>query len=444
MRGLARALLGLIFMAGAAAAQSASGARVAVTFDGVRSDTGQVMAVLCGDPPKFMVGCNTYTARVPAKAGATEVVFEGVKPGAYALQAFHDENGDGRAQIPPEGYAFGNDVSFPPTFQGASITIAGDTRVRARMTYLIGAGSQVIQGSGVAAPPGVTKTDVREQGLYAELYVPARKGRLPAVVMIGGSDGGLDAISRMAVSFTEHGYAVLALAYWGVPGLPQTLENVPLEYFHTALGWLKARPEVDPARIGLIGWSRGAEAALLIGGRERDVRAVVAVAPSSLVWQGLNMQGSSAPQPAWTVGGVALPYAVPRPPPGYRPDQPLKAMFDMVLAQAAPETAIPAERIHGPILLLSGEDDRLWPSKEMGDRLAARLKAKGFAYEYRHLAYPGAGHVVFVGDPKGPGGAYGSSQSGSAFLGGSPAANAAAWADNWPKTLDFFDRALKR
>src|SRR4029453_9410348 len=41
-------------------------------------------------------------------------------------------------------------------------------------------------------------------------------------------------------------YPTLALAYFTVPGLPKTLQNIPLGYFPKALGVLRAQPGVDP------------------------------------------------------------------------------------------------------------------------------------------------------------------------------------------------------
>ena len=126
-------------------------------------------------------------------------------------------------------------------------------------------------------------------------------------MLLGGSEGGIDTISAMAPSFAQRGFAALTLAYWGEKGLPQTLENIPLEYFDTAIAWLQARPGIDPGSIGVLGWSRGAEAALLIGARNHAIHAVAAVAPSGIVWRGINY-ARGLPDPAWTVDGKPLPF----------------------------------------------------------------------------------------------------------------------------------------
>jgi dienelactone hydrolase/uncharacterized protein (DUF2141 family) len=420
----------------------AEAATVSVAFEGVRSANGNVLVALCPDPAAFMKACAGKQGLAKATAGETVVTVPDVPPGRYALSAFHDENSDFRAEIPPEGYAFGNDAPYPPSFEAAAVQITGDQRVTVHMTYIAGPSPTATGGSrGVEPPAGVTRTDVRQDGLYGELYAPATGGgRRPALVLFGGSEGGLDTISGMAIDFAKQGYAVLALAYWKEQGLPQTLELIPLEYFDKAVAWLKARPDVDPKGIGAMGWSRGSEAVLLLATRNPDVRAVVAVAPSGVVWQGINY-GSGAPKSAWTSGGQPLAYV---PPVGalYKPDS-MKDMFVAALPEAdrRPETQIPIEKINGPVLFLSGGDDHLWPSRQMADQMMARLKAKGFGHPYAHLTYDGAGHVIFVGAPDGAMGKVMGQPN--AMLGGSQEADAKAWADEWPKVLDFYAKALK-
>ncbi|MEP7359170.1 MAG: DUF2141 domain-containing protein, partial [Anaerolineales bacterium] len=237
---------------GCALTTSAFGAdaTLTLTVQEVKTSSGQILASLCDDPKAVFPGpCRAYAARAAAQAGATTVIFRDVKPGTYALQVAHDENGNGRPDFPQEGFAFGNDVAFPPTFAGGSIAVSGDATAHVRLIHMLSNGTPDTGTNGVPPPEGANKTDLRENGLYGELYVPAHKGPLPLVIAIGGSEGGLDIMSSYAVPFAQHGYAVLALAWWKEPGLPLTLENVPLEYFDRAIAWAKARPEVAPERI---------------------------------------------------------------------------------------------------------------------------------------------------------------------------------------------------
>ncbi|HEY6214659.1 MAG TPA: acyl-CoA thioesterase/BAAT N-terminal domain-containing protein, partial [Vicinamibacterales bacterium] len=92
-----------------------------------------------------------------------------------------------------------------------------------------------------AVAEGVRISPVRENGLVGMFYEPPDAGRHPSIIVLGGSGGGIPPAIGPAGGFASRGYAVLALAYFGAPGLPRTLSNIPLEYFGTALQWLANR-----------------------------------------------------------------------------------------------------------------------------------------------------------------------------------------------------------
>jgi BAAT / Acyl-CoA thioester hydrolase C terminal len=45
------------------------------------------------------------------------------------------------------------------------------------------------------------------------------------------------------------------------------------------------------------------------------------------------------------------------------------------------------EDIGGDILLISASQDEIWPSKQMSERIVARLGERGFRHSVRHLSY---------------------------------------------------------
>jgi acetyl esterase/lipase len=100
----------------------------------------------------------------------------------------------------------------------------------------------------------------------------------------------------------------------------------------------------------------------------------------------------------------------------------LKCLEDRAAVEAA---AIAVERIRGPVLLISGEDDRLWPSPVLAEIAAARLAAH--KHVVTHLRYPGAGHMIGpVGLPATANTIHHPLRGRSMALGGTPAGNAAA------------------
>jgi dienelactone hydrolase len=273
--------------------------------------------------------------------------------------------------------------------------------------------------------------------LVGELHLPDGAGRAPGLLILGGSEGGHGPAFHFAATFAKQGFASLGLAYFGDPGLPATLENVPLEYFTKAIDWLSTQPGVDPKRIGIFGGSKGGEAALLIAARDRRIKAVVAGVPSSVAWQGYNPANLTSPGPSWTEGGKPIPYAP------YDTAAPFHGLLDLYqrsLAKAPADAAIPVERINGPVLLVSGRDDKLWPSAAMGDAVIARLDKARFRFPHRNLAYDNAGHAGF-GEPLAPGTVVPPAMLAQA--GGTAEGNLAMRADAWPKILAFLDETLK-
>jgi dienelactone hydrolase len=238
-----------------------------------------------------------------------------------------------------------------------------------------------------AAEPG-PPSPALAGGLTGEFFPPPTgKGLL--VLYLGGSEGGVPRGSARDLS--NQGFGVLALGYFKAPGLSATLESVPLEYFDKAIDWLAAQPSNAHRRIAIVGVSKGAEAALLVAARNSQVCAVVTGAPSSVAWQGFNPQNPMSSGPSWTVGGHAVPYA---PYDVSAPFTSLRDLYARSLAKAAPAAQLPIERIKGPVLLVSGREDAVWPSTQMADALVSRAERLG-KKDVKHLAFDQAGHAAF-------------------------------------------------
>jgi len=67
----------------------------------------------------------------------------------------------------------------------------------------------------------------------------------------------------------------------------------------------------------------------------------------------------------------------------------LNAMRDL---DAMERATIPVERIKGPVLMVSGRDDQIWPSFELAKIAWRRLEAHNHPWPFEHISYPDAGH----------------------------------------------------
>jgi uncharacterized protein len=217
-----------------------------------------------------------------------------------------------------------------------------------------------------------------------------------AVLVLAGSSGRVD-VPRASV-LRDHGATVLAIRWFGGPGQQPGPFAVPLELFLGALDVLA--PEGD--RLGVVGTSFGAEAALLVAGLEPRITATAAFAPSAVVWPGWDGERWTS---HWTLDGTPLPF-VPLDPRWTPADDPpsFLPLYEAALDRGATEAAeIPVERIRGDVLLVAGGDDRVWPSVRAAASIAARRRRLGLATEV--VVDPDAGHrAVLPGEAHATGG----------------------------------------
>ena len=305
--------------------------------------------------------------------------------------------------------------------------------------------------------PDVEKKEIREQGIVGTLFYPKNMKSGPGIIVVTGSSGGIPiTISQLLAS---HGYTVLALAYFQTEGLPDKLENIPLEYFQNALLWFKKQPQVDRTRIALWGISYGGELILLLGSMfPEKMSAIVAYVPSSYVYGGIPEFN----KPAWTYKNQPISF-MPSPTteeilnavkegkvPFHKgtvedPHEPaLLYLYGLQkFSESIEKSTIPVENIHCPILIFSGEDDKMWPSTLYGNRIMERLDQKRSTIERKHIHFPSAGHYFEI--PYAPSICQPYYHPVVKFwcaMGGTAEGNARASSQSWQEALSFLKENL--
>jgi dienelactone hydrolase len=117
------------------------------------------------------------------------------------------------------------------------------------------------------------------------LVRPAQKGRHPAVVFVHGAGGSREDFAASAVLFAQQGIAALTFSSaFERSGAPVTAEEDRRLFVadsiavRRALDLLVSRPQVDGGSLGVVGYSRGVEAAALASAVDPRVDAVALVA----------------------------------------------------------------------------------------------------------------------------------------------------------------------
>jgi dienelactone hydrolase len=278
----------------------------------------------------------------------------------------------------------------------------------------------------IPAAESVQRVILHDGALRGTLFLPPGKDRHPAVLVLGGSEGGLPA--RRAAWLASHGIAALALAYFRYDDLPTELAGIPLEYFGKALSWMAHRPEIEFDHIAVMGTSRGAELALQLGYIFAGVKAVVAYSPANVRYPACC--GFTTVPYAWAWNGVGMAF------------RPLRPNLDQ--QGLAMRAVLEVEHIQGPVLLIAGKDDRVWDSSDMADAIVARLKRFNFAHNIEELKYPHAGHAAGRPEivPAWQGATKNPTSGRDVEMGGTPKGNAESSLDAIGKVIDFLQQSL--
>lgn len=230
------------------------------------------------------------------------------------------------------------------------------------------------------------------KNIQAILYT-GKGNNQPLVAGLGGSEGGNawagNRWKKTRDAFLEKGYAFLAIGYFGCPGTPAILDKIAIDDVYNAIAAAKKHKKVNKNKIAVIGGSRGADLALLLGSYYMDISCVVGMSSSHVVFPGHTQEFTSS---CWTFAGKELPFvpvneaSVP-----FLVKRDLRGAFEAMLQDSVAEqkAMIPVEKIRGSILLLSGTKDEVIPAVYMGEKMMERLKNSHFTYHCEHLVLEG-------------------------------------------------------
>lgn len=227
------------------------------------------------------------------------------------------------------------------------------------------------------------------------LYLGKNKNQ-PLIVGLGGSEGGnawsSDYWKNTRDQFIEKGYAFLALGYFGAKGTPDTLNKIAIEDVYNAIITATKNKQINKNKIAVIGGSRGADLALLLGSYYKQIKCVVSIVGSNAVFPGHTNHFSTS---CFTYQNKELPFvpvneeSVP-----FLMKMDLRGTFEAMLKDsvAVEKASIRVEKIKGAVLFLSATKDEICPSTPMAEMMMERLRSKKFKYHYEHQAIDG-GHA---------------------------------------------------
>ena len=230
---------------------------------------------------------------------------------------------------------------------------------------------------------------MRESELPGGVLVEPVVDPAAALVVISGSSGRLE-VGRARV-LARHGMAAYAFRWYA--GMPTQLTDLPLETLFPALDVVRGLSPVT----GILGSSFGAEISLLLAAHGVPLDLVVALAPTSVVWQSPLCDDAGRPvgENKWSFAGRSLP-GVPYIDQTTWTGLPLETARDAHEASLAEfdgnldEVTIKVEDISADLILSSGGSDIVWQSEVFCNDIVQRRLQHGLVTT--HVHHPEAGH----------------------------------------------------
>ena len=226
----------------------------------------------------------------------------------------------------------------------------------------------------------------------------------PLIVFFGGSEGGNiwagDSKKEFRDRLIGHGYAVLAIGYFGLKNTPKQLDRISIDAISDSITQIANDQRINSNKIAIIGGSRGSELVLNLGSRYKQFNTVIAITPSHVSFPFTTQKRTTS---SWTYNG----YEIPAVPIDWSMTKSIgwEGIFSAVANNEieVKDALIKVEDINGPILLISAKDDATWPSESMSGKIVGRLETKKFVHFYEHIALEGdhgelEGHLDLVFD----------------------------------------------
>lgn len=270
------------------------------------------------------------------------------------------------------------------------------------------------------------------------------------IILLGGSDGARGGLSLLAGPLASRGFNVLTVGYFNEEGLPEKLEEIPLEYFEKVFSWLKRNTVTHNSEIYIHGTSKGGELALLLASRYNVISKVAVSSPHAYCFQALDGLMSGKNVSSWSYKGKSLPF-IPvdndiffehqrsclekNTPFGFATTY----KKSVEIANNKEEARIKIENAHADLLLIAGQEDNVWNTHEACAEIMNILEKHNYKYNYNLLEYKNLGHSLPIPyvlplsetlNIQMPLGVF--------TCGGTLKGNSYGQSDSWHKTIDFF------
>jgi pimeloyl-ACP methyl ester carboxylesterase len=215
------------------------------------------------------------------------------------------------------------------------------------------------------------------------------------ILFVHGSGASDENYEHIASTFALKGFNTLMIEY----GTQTKLEEIPLEYFKKGIDYLIEHSNATTKKVILFGISKGGEAVLLLSSIYPEcIAAVCACSPLTAPYQSIDKDRppNIDPRSSWTIKKRPIPF-VNMNTDLIAPFDPTKQL-DIFLFYCGVfkdrkefyAKVMDISKFNGPVLLLTGKEDRICPASVLCDMLIEKNKSVNI----QHKTWLDAGHVI--------------------------------------------------
>ena len=209
--------------------------------------------------------------------------------------------------------------------------------------------------------------DILRDSWQGRLFYEEDKNKKPAIIVLSGSDGGIEKAQNIAMMLSNHGFVTLAISYFGMNNQKSSLDRIPLENIEEALKYIQKLTFVDSAKIGIYGRSKGAEYSLMFLTKYDGIKCAVLNSPSDRVYEGLKGKRNSK-HSSWTYGGKEI---------SYKPFKIREFIMNMLTKKSSIDDSgvMDIENVTCPLLLITSIKDEIWDSYSASINIMKKAKS---------------------------------------------------------------------
>ncbi len=245
---------------------------------------------------------------------------------------------------------------------------------------------------------------MKEHGFVGHLAEPEEGSRKAVIITMGGEKSILPGI-KIAERFADSGFCGLSMSLFGAEGLPDTVDQIPIDMFEQAIRYLKEEKKMQS--VSTYGVSMGSLFAALIAKYIEGIDHVILVSPSHVPFEGSPDKKHMTGRSFATWRGEDLPFVKP----DFSKKKATKYFYDaeagrkvlgmwIAYRDAYQDKELEAladihiEELNSRILMIAGTGDEAWPSDYSVKYLCKRLQESAYPKDYKAVIYPNASHLL--------------------------------------------------